>query len=78
MISAAWTEADDSDKCLFVIDAKKGIAEEEKKILDRLTKNQTKFTIVVNKIDTVKPDKLALLLEKLNGIKGIEYIWLDI
>ena len=75
MIATAWTEADDSDKCLFVIDAKKGIGEEETKILDKLTKNKTTFTIAVNKIDSVKPEKLAILLKKLNEIKKAESIF---
>ena len=61
MISAAWTEAEESDKCLFVMDAKKGIGEEEKKIIEILGKAKAKFTIAVNKIDVVKPEKLALL-----------------
>ena len=59
MIAAAWTETEDSDKCLFIIDAKKGIAEEEKKIIEKLEKNKAKFTIAVNKIYVVKPEKLA-------------------
>ena len=75
MISAAWTETEDSDKCLFVIDAKKGIAEEEKKIIEKLDKNKTKFTVAVNKIDTIKPEKLMALLEKLNALKGAESIF---
>lgn len=75
MIAAAWTEAEDSDKCLFVIDGKKGIAEEEKKIIEKLEKNNAKFTIAVNKIDLVKPEKLANLLEKINGLKGLESVF---
>ena len=75
MIAAAWTEAEDSDKCLFVIDAKKGIGEEEKKIIEKLEKSNVKFTIAVNKIDVVKPEKLASLLEKLNDIKGAESVF---
>ena len=75
MIAAAWTEADDSDKCLFILDAKKGIKEEEEKILNKLTKNKAKFTIAVNKMDTVKPEKLMALLEKLNNIPGAESIF---
>lgn len=75
MIATAWTEADDSDKCVFVIDAKKGIGVEEEKIIKKLEKNNAKFTVVVNKIDTVKPEKLMALLEKLNALKGMDNVF---
>ena len=75
MVASAWTEADDSDKCLLVLDAKKGITEEEEKILNKFKKNKVKFIVAVNKIDTVKPEKLMALLEQLNSIKEIESVF---
>ncbi|MBO7484029.1 MAG: GTPase Era [Alphaproteobacteria bacterium] len=75
MIAAAWAETDDSDRCLFILDAKKGIQAEEEKILDKLIKSKSKFIIVVNKMDAVKPDKLMVLLEKLNDIKTVESVF---
>ena len=75
MIAAAWAETDDSDKCLFVLDAKKGLQAEEEKILDKLIKSKSKFIIAVNKMDAVKPDKLMVLLEKLNDIKTVESVF---
>ena len=75
MVASAWTEADDSDKCLLVLDAKKGITEEEEKIIQKLQKNKSKFIVAVNKIDMVKPEKMAVLLEKLNGIKEAESVF---
>jgi len=75
MIASAWTEADDSDKCLLVLDGHKGITDEETAILKKLEKNKKHFVVAVNKIDTVKPEKLALLLEKLNTIKEIETVF---
>ena len=75
MVASAWTEVDDSDKCLLVLDAKKGITEEEEKIIQKLQKNKSKFIVAVNKIDMVKPEKMAVLLEKLNGIKEAENVF---
>ena len=75
MIATAWTEADDSDKCLFVMDAKKGIGAEEEKIIKKLEQNKVKFVVAVNKIDTVKPEKLMVLLKKLNTLKGIDSVF---
>ncbi len=75
MIAAAWAETDDSDRCLFILDAKKGIQAEEEKILDKLIKSKSKFIIAVNKMDAVKPDKLMVLLEKLNDIKTVESVF---
>ncbi len=69
MVASAWTEVDDSDKCLLVLDAKKGITEEEEKIIQKLQKNKVKFIVAVNKTDMVKPEKIAVLLAKLNEIK---------
>ena len=75
MIATAWTEADDSDKCLFVMDAKKGIGDKEEKIINKLEKNKVTFTVAINKIDTVKPEKVADLLKKLNTLKGIDSVF---
>ncbi len=75
MVASAWTEVDDSDKCLLVLDAKKGITEEEEKIIQKLQKNKVKFIVAVNKTDMVKPEKMAVLLAKLNEIKEAESIF---
>lgn len=75
MVASAWTEVDESDKCLLVLDAKKGLTEEEDKIIQKLQKDKTVFVVAVNKIDAVKPEKLAVLLEKLNSLKGVESVF---
>ena len=75
MVASAWTEADESDKCLLVLDAKKGLTDEEDKIIQKLQKSKLSFVIAVNKIDAVKPEKLMALLEKLNALKGIESVF---
>ncbi|MGN0919988.1 MAG: GTPase Era [Alphaproteobacteria bacterium] len=75
MVDSAWRGADESDKCLLVLDAQKGIREEEDKIIKKLQKNKVSFWIAVNKIDAVKPEKIMPLLEKINLLKGVENVF---
>lgn len=75
MVASAWSGVDESDKCLLVLDAKKGIKEEEQKILDKLIKNKAQFIIAVNKTDAVKSTQLMPLLEKLNALEGVESVF---
>ena len=75
MVASAWSGVDESDKCLLVLDAKKGIKEEEQKILNKLIKNKIQFIVAVNKTDMVKSTQLMPLLEQLNTLEGVESVF---
>ena len=66
MVASAWTESDDSDIRLLVVDAQKGIDKNTKSIIDSLIKNRQKAVLVLNKIDLLAKDKLLPLIASLN------------
>ena len=66
MVASAWTESDDSDIRLLVVDAQKGIDKNTKSIIDSLIKNRQKAVLVLNKIDLLVKDKLLPLIASLN------------
>jgi GTPase len=66
MVTTAWSGARDADIVLVLIDARKGVREDEERILEMLPKvKQTKY-LVLNKIDTVEHPKLLELAKQLN------------
>ena len=68
MVSKAWDGAGDADIVALLIDANKGIREEEERILEESTKRKQKCILLLNKIDMVKREHLlslsALVSEK--------------
>ena len=65
MVAGAWTESDDADMRLVLVDAKKGVDANTNLIFKNLEKAQKKAVLVINKIDQVKPEKLAVLAEEI-------------
>ncbi|MEN0000007.1 MAG: GTPase Era [Pseudomonadota bacterium] len=66
MVSAAWGGVRDADMVCFLIDARKGIREEEEKILEQLENVRQPKWLILNKVDTVDPPKLLELTAELN------------
>ena len=66
MVASAWTEADESDMRILIIDSEKGIDKNTRSIIDNLKKNKQKAILVLNKIDLIKKDKLLPLIADLN------------
>ncbi len=66
MVESAWASVQDADLVALLIDAKKGIKDEDEAVLDGLGDVRTPKILVLNKVDLVaKPDLLALT-QKLN------------
>jgi len=65
MVASAWTEADDADKRLVLMDATKGLDKTTEQIIQTLIQNKQRAVLVVNKIDLIKPEKLMPLAETL-------------
>lgn len=74
MVAGAWTESDDADMRLVLVDATKGVDKNTSLIIQNLVKSKQKAILGINKIDGVKTDKLALLGAELGKID----IWQDI
>ncbi|MGN1078585.1 MAG: GTPase Era [Alphaproteobacteria bacterium] len=66
MVAAAWQEAEYSDVRLVLVDAKRGIDDDTRSIVDSLLKNKLKAVLVLNKSDLVKPARLVELSARLN------------
>jgi len=66
MVRAAWAGAHDADLVLVLIDARKGIGEEEEAILRALPDVSTEKWLVLNKVDAIEPPKLLELTATLN------------
>ena len=66
MVASAWTEAEDSDIRMLLVDVSKGIDKNTKNIIQSLVKNKQKCILVLNKIDLVSKDKLLPLIAELN------------
>jgi GTP-binding protein Era len=65
MVQAAWAAAADADLCLFLVDAKRGLDEAGKTVLEGLADINASPILVINKIDLVPPANLLPLIEQL-------------
>ena len=68
MVSSAWNEASDADFRLVLVDAKKGIDENTKLIIQNLTKLKQKAILVFNKTDVVSSSKLVQLASEISDM----------
>ena len=69
MVASAWTESDEADQRLLLIDAQKGLDKNTRAIISRLQSEKKKVVLVLNKIDLLPKSKLLPLIEELNGLK---------
>ena len=66
MVASAWTEAEESDLRMLLVDAVKGIDKNTQSIIANLKNNKQKCILVINKIDLITKDKLLPLIASLN------------
>ena len=66
MVASAWTESEESDLRLLLVDAQKGIDKNTQNIINNLEKNHQKTILVINKIDLVAKERLLPLISALN------------
>jgi GTP-binding protein Era len=72
MVSAALSSAADADIAALLIDAKKGLDDEARAIIDRLEKVPHQKILVLNKIDLVPRERLLGLAQEANGLLAFE------
>jgi GTP-binding protein Era len=68
MVDSAWGGASDADVVCLLIDARKGVDDEARAILDKLAQTQRRKTLALNKIDTVEHEALLALAQGINEI----------
>ena len=66
MVATAWTEANDADERMLLIDVKKGLDDNTVSIIEQLEKDKRPVILVLNKIDLIEKDKLLPLIERLS------------
>lgn len=67
MVDTAWGGAKDADVVALLIDARKGLDEQNEKILEKLADIKLKKILILNKIDTVRRDSLLALAQLINA-----------
>jgi GTP-binding protein Era len=72
MVTKAWSGARDADIVLVLIDARKGIREDEERILEMLPSISQPKYLILNKVDTIEPPKLLELAKELNERAAFE------
>ena len=68
MVAAAWQEAEYTDLRVLMVDARRGLDDDTRAIVDSLKKNKLAAVLVLNKTDLVKPEKLLELSAQLNAL----------
>ncbi len=63
MVATAWGGASDADVVALLVDARKGLDEDNLAIIDRLSASPRPKILLVNKIDTVRRDSLLALVQ---------------
>lgn len=58
MNKEALNQADSADIVYYLVDAKTGLRNEDKEVLDKLFKSESSIFLVLNKIDEISKDKL--------------------
>ena len=69
MVETAWGGANDADLVAILIDAKKGLDDENSKILQKLTEFKFPTVLILNKIDQVNRELLLELTKSINAVK---------
>ncbi|MFN3892465.1 MAG: GTPase Era [Beijerinckiaceae bacterium] len=72
MVDSAWGGASDADVVCLLVDARKGVDDETKAILDKLAQTSRRRTLALNKIDTVENTELLALAKTINEICPFE------
>lgn len=76
MVAAAWQGVEDADFTVLLHDARRDIDEETTSILDGLSRRRGRHILALNKVDSLKPEKLLKLAEKFTAIHGFEQVFM--
>jgi GTP-binding protein Era len=68
MVGAAWGGAKDADFALLVVDAKSGLTEAVRGIVEKLAEQRRPVWLALNKVDLIPREKLLPLAAELNAL----------
>jgi len=72
MVAAAWTGARDADLGLLLVDAKAGVTDEVRSIVEKLAQAKRRCWLVLNKVDLVAAPRLLPLTAELTALAPFE------
>ncbi|TDH62743.1 GTPase Era [Dankookia rubra] len=72
MVAAAWGGAQDADRTLLIVDARAGLTDAVRAIVERLAKAAKPIWLALNKVDLVEPPRLLPLAAELNQLLTVE------
>lgn len=72
MVTTAWSGAADADLVCLLVDAARGVDEANAAILGKLADSRQRRILVLNKIDTVRPERLLELTAAINAKVAFE------
>ncbi|MDH3579966.1 MAG: GTPase Era [Hyphomicrobiales bacterium] len=76
MVEAAWSGYADADISLLLIDAAKGVGDEDAHILERIGTGGRAVALVLNKIDRVPREALLALVENISGRADFDRVFM--
>ncbi|MAJ63930.1 MAG: GTPase Era [Alphaproteobacteria bacterium] len=76
MVATAWQGSSDADLTLWLVDAKRGLVEEVRRIAEALSEQNRRVTLVLTKTDLIKPDALLPLSAALNELAPIDQTYM--
>jgi GTP-binding protein Era len=68
MVAAAWGGAQDADVALLIVDARAGLTDPLRAIVERLSKTRRPIWLVLNKTDLIPRERLLPLTAELNKL----------
>ncbi len=68
MVSAAWSGAQDADVTLLLVDARAGLKEDVRAIIDGLAKSRRPLMLALTKSDLIPRERLLPLAKELNDV----------
>ncbi|MBL4758639.1 MAG: GTPase Era [Rhizobiales bacterium] len=68
MVKQAWSGAGDADFVMLLVDARKGVDDETRAIVEGLSELKRDIFLILNKIDLVERESLLKLTEELSGM----------
>ncbi len=68
MVAAAWSGAQDADLAILIVDARAGLTDEVREIVEGLKRGGRPAMLLLNKSDLVEPPRLLPLAQTLNAM----------
>jgi GTP-binding protein Era len=66
MVASAWSNVEDADITVLLVDAKRGLDDETKAIIEKLKENKIPAILLLNKTDLTSKEQLLKLTKDLN------------